>query len=241
MHRTDSRSRTSVFPRTEYTWIEDRLAAGQTGVAEVRRHLMEMYAKPLSIYIKGSTFRTVGDPDELVAGFFASRLSRPSYIDDWRESGRPLRKWIITGLRHFLFEQIKAARKDAALYAFDERLDAPQGDDDATRAYERAVARQLVEQALRQTEADLIQDGLELHWRVFWLHMVQGMSYQAMEQQLAITPSRLAALCRTATRRFRVVVRRLVSWPGAEQSEIELDLSALRECIAGSPQRAAQP
>lgn len=223
-----------AFPSTHHTWIEDRLAQGGAGLADVRRHVMEVYRWPLTVYVLGSSFRKVGEPEDLVIGFFASRLEREDYLKEWLDSGRPLRKWLMTGLRHYLFETIKADKRNAQIGSLQHDLSGIDASEGTSHAYECAVARTLVAEALRQTEADLLTDGLSLHWRVFHMHQIQGLAYARVEESMGIPSSRLTALNRTAMRRYRQVISRLVGWPGADDEEITDELRSLRDTIGNS-------
>jgi DNA-directed RNA polymerase specialized sigma24 family protein len=219
-----------VFPATRHTWIEERLSGGEGGLADVRRHVMDVYRWPLTVYVRGSSFKTLGDPEELVVGFFASRLARDHYLHDWLNSGRPLRKWLMTGLRHFLFETAKSESRERSLGVRLDAKDIADSDEEASnRNYDRAVARTLVSEVVRQTEIELIADGLELHWRVFHLHVLLDQPYSTIQESLGLPPARLSALCRTATRRFRTLLAHLAAWPGASEEEIQEELEKLKQ------------
>ncbi|MEY3020818.1 MAG: hypothetical protein RIS86_14, partial [Planctomycetota bacterium] len=58
----------SEFPTTESTWIDDRLAEGDAGRAELHARVMSRYATPLRAYVLGSSLRSLDDPDALVNG-----------------------------------------------------------------------------------------------------------------------------------------------------------------------------
>jgi hypothetical protein len=91
-------SATDHFPTTQQTWILDRLAEGHGGSSALRSHLMEWYRGPLVAYARGSSLRTVAEPDEHVHGFFVSFLERPGALERWAESGTRLRRWMMNGL-----------------------------------------------------------------------------------------------------------------------------------------------
>ncbi|MHC5005518.1 MAG: hypothetical protein ACYTJ0_20640, partial [Planctomycetota bacterium] len=62
------------------------LDGGEPGRLAAGRHVMSVYAQPLQAYLQGSSFRTLGDPEEVVQSFFADRLSRDGFLDDWWRS-----------------------------------------------------------------------------------------------------------------------------------------------------------
>ncbi|MFM7808466.1 MAG: hypothetical protein ACKPEA_11160 [Planctomycetota bacterium] len=51
---------------------------------------MQRYFEPLRVYVKGSSFRTMGESADLVNGLFASRLGRDDYLVEWVDSSLPL-------------------------------------------------------------------------------------------------------------------------------------------------------
>ena len=83
-----------AFPQTLRTWIGARLVDGHAGRADVNRHLMTVYLRPLKIYFMGTSERWLGEPDDVVSGFFADRLARENFLDDWIASGVSLRRWL---------------------------------------------------------------------------------------------------------------------------------------------------
>jgi hypothetical protein len=71
----------SAFPTTHATWLRtlvgDGVATAARGnAAETARiAVMERYAEPLSVFVRGSSLARLGEPNEIVNGFFAARLS----------------------------------------------------------------------------------------------------------------------------------------------------------------------
>ena len=92
------------FPSTHATWIGTQLTiiegatpdgpAARTAHRSVATYLMERYREPLRAYVVGSALRELGEPDELVAGFFAHMLATPDSLLRWRTSGLQLRRWL---------------------------------------------------------------------------------------------------------------------------------------------------
>src|SRR5882672_12709738 len=93
-----------VFPRTLGTWIGRKLQEGKAGRAEVNRHLMSVYAWPLQVYFRGSSDRWLGEPEDIVQGFFADRLDREEFLPGCQESGLRLRRWLMNGFCFYLKE-----------------------------------------------------------------------------------------------------------------------------------------
>ena len=87
---------TNIFPATSATWLESQVRCADEPARErARRHVMAVYFHPLVVYVKGSSYRGIGDADDLVAGFFADRLERGDYLEKWLVSGAPLRAWLM--------------------------------------------------------------------------------------------------------------------------------------------------
>ncbi|NBX25691.1 MAG: hypothetical protein EBQ99_06525, partial [Planctomycetes bacterium] len=108
-----------AFPTTQRTWIVETLRVAlasrdpevrERSLAELRAHVMRTYFEPLRIYVKGSSFRVMGESADLVNGFFASRLSRDDYLARWVESALPLRRWLANGLVMHLRERSREGR-----------------------------------------------------------------------------------------------------------------------------------
>lgn len=216
--------RTDVFPHTQLTWLSSQLDEGDLGLAKAREHVMEVYREPLMIYVKGSSFRTLGDAEELVSGFFADRLGRTDYLSEWLSSGRPLRRWLLVGLKYYLKEQIRAKKRGGSSLAFD-----PDDDDQdhPSRSYNEASGRQLVARAMIQTEEDLRARGFGEHWEVFVAHHLQERLFASIGEEHGVDEKRAAVMSRTAARRFRAVLRELVTWPGASDEELDSEIRAL--------------
>ena len=64
------------FPQTARTWIEDHLVRGDAGQAEVNHHLMSVYADPLRAYLACTPYRSLGEAEDLVQGFFRTLAGR---------------------------------------------------------------------------------------------------------------------------------------------------------------------
>lgn len=102
------------FPDTERTFVLDQLEAGCG--RDLASYVMRVYYEPLCIYSRATSYRDLGEAEEIVAGFFASRLSDPTWLDRWRaESCRrpmPLRRWLLNGLCFYMREEARRRRRD---------------------------------------------------------------------------------------------------------------------------------
>ncbi len=221
------------FPPTLMTWLRGVVARGDAGALEAARHVMEVYAWPLSVYFKGSSFRWLGDADDVVRGFFADRLSREEFFERWLESGRRLRHWLIVAFKHYLYETARSRRRDGRAGPMDGGGDlASEPDGETLRGFWREMARSVVARAMDRAESRCAEDGLAEHWVVFRRHMVDGASYSAIELETGTPPARAAVMARTACNRFRAALREGVSWPGASETEIDAEIASLMEDLS---------
>lgn len=219
--------RQDVFPATRRTWLLREMSQGGDGLALARGHVMETYAWPLSVYYRGSSFRTLGEADEVVHAFLADRLSRPAFLQDWADSGRPLRYWLITGFKHSLQERRRRERRDAHA-ALPEDSPEPAADG-AERVFAREAARSVVARAAEAAADACAAAGLGEHWDIFRRHALGGAAYAAIAADLGVDERRARVMSRTAANKFRAALRQAIGWPGASDEDIEADIAALLE------------
>jgi DNA-directed RNA polymerase specialized sigma24 family protein len=188
---------------------------------------MSVYAHPLHVYLKGSTFRDLGEPEEIVHGFFASRLSRSGYLLDWLASSRQLRFWLLTGFRHYLYEQIEAQQRSRR-----PREPGPSPPPvTAEQAFHRETGLAIVREAYRRAEEACAAARQGEHWRIFREHHLKGHAYAEIAGDLAIDERRAAVMARTAAGKFRRALRELVSWPEASTADVDQELRDLMEAV----------
>ena len=200
-------------------------------VVHAAEHVMSVYEEPLRIYCLGCSLRWVGEPRDLVAGFFADRLTRPAFLDRWRESGRPLRFWLIVGFKHYLLEEARRIKRDRDRGS----EPAPALDPEGTapdHAFDRRCAVELVRRAVTDTEAVCTEAGLGEHWAVFTAFYLHGRSLEEIASAHGIDTARAAVMKRTAVHRFRATLRELVSWAGAADDQIDAEVMTLMEALS---------
>jgi DNA-directed RNA polymerase specialized sigma24 family protein len=194
---------------------------------------MTVYARPLQVYLAGSSFRRLGEPDEIVEGFFADRLGRDRFLHDWLESGRRLRHWLIRAFKNYLHEWIRAAKRQQRPPDLDRYDDAARESDvdDAEALFHREAALAIVREAFRLAEDDCRCADLDIHWRVFVRHHLDGLDYRAIESELNVTAARAKVMARTVANRLRARLRETIAWSGAQEGEIDLEIQELREAL----------
>jgi len=222
----------NVFPPTlGNDWFDELLAAGDEGRQAVNHHVMSVYAHPLKVYFRGTSFRSVGEADDIVAGFFASRLARPEFFRDWRRSGKRLRRWLMNALLFYLREQIKQnALRSARNAPLDVMPEAPD-DSEAPDVADAAWAAAIVQSACAATAAACESAGQKAHWDLFYLHRMRGRSYIRLAEEFDITPKRASVMVRTVERKFREQVRRCIMIDGVPEEQVDGEIRHLLEVI----------
>ena len=219
-----------LFPRTHHTWIGRRLEQGADGRTDINHHVMSVYTWPLEIYFRSLRARWLGDAEDIVQGFFASRLDREDFFQDWLESGMKLRRWLLNAFCFYLKEvrreRKRSAREEPLLDDGEGREDVPANEID------RAFAVSIVREALLQTRRSCEARALEEHWKIFQRHYYEDESYAQIVDSGEfgeIDQVRAATMARTAAGRFRTVLRGLLRKDGATTDHVDRELAALLE------------
>lgn len=219
-----------AFPQTMRTWLVSAVNDGPDGLERARRHIMEVYGWPLTVYVQGSSFNRLGDAEDLVRGFFADRLPRQEFLQGWVSSGRRLRFWLLTGLRHYLLETIHQDRRHSHAELPGDGVGLAESDDaEPQRAFRKATARSIVAQAAACASGACAEEGLDEHWLVFSRHALGNILYADIARELSIEETRARVMSRTAANKFRAALRDLLAWPGSERDDLEADIAELLE------------
>ncbi|MEE3001226.1 MAG: hypothetical protein VX908_00870 [Planctomycetota bacterium] len=218
-----------AFPKTMGTWIDRQLQEGTLGRDVVNRHIMSVYAHPLKVYFLGSSMRTLGEPDDMVDGFFASRLQKESYFDQWKESGLRLRRWLMNGFLFHLKEEIRRQKRhgDSSL---DQELDSPV-DASPDLDFDRAWAMSMVQGAWKDAASSCEEEGFGNHWQLFIRHHVDGLPYKLCVEEFDVSPSQAAVMVRTATGRFKDALRMRILLDGLHEDDVDGELLRLMEIM----------
>jgi DNA-directed RNA polymerase specialized sigma24 family protein len=218
-----------VFPGTRRTWLGERMADGHAGRAEALRHVMSVYAVPLSVYYRGSSFRRLGDALDWVHAFFVERVARPSYLEQWLESGERLRRWLTLGFCFFLKDGYEKERLRSGFEPLDPALPSPEPG--PMQAFERAYVCRLADLALAFGEARCRSENMEQHWAIFREHRHEGVPYRDIGARLGIDPVRAATMARTAAKRFRQALEELLLRDGLPRESLAMAMQELLEVV----------
>lgn len=215
------------FPTTRLGWLGQQLATGTEGEAAAIRHVMEAYAEPLGRYLRGSSYRSAGDPAELVNGFLADRVARPNYLHDWLGSGKPLRRWLMTGFLFYLGEWTRRRRSGPAIF------DAELADEreEAQRRFDREWASSLVSRAMERARRACEKRGQGAHWALFERHHMHGVAYARLLDEFGVDAPSAATMVRTAAEKFRRAIFDELARDGTPDTEIEAEIVRLMEAL----------
>ncbi|MBS0195890.1 MAG: hypothetical protein JSR77_03950 [Planctomycetes bacterium] len=214
-----------AFPPTRTDYIDDELNRGTSGRQNVNRHIMEVYAWPLKVYFLGTKDRWLGEPEEIVQGFFASRLEMPNFFADWKRNGMKLRHWLINGFCFYLKEEHRRRSRH------------PRPGSEAPEPYyedERAIEKMdlqcivaFVRSALEMAEKICMDQDLATHWRIFHAHYYGGRPYASIASEFGVHPTRAAVMARTARRKFIHALRELFRRDGVAEESIDAEIRNL--------------
>jgi hypothetical protein len=185
------------------------------------RHLAALYARPLRVFLLGTAFRTLGDPEELVKSFLDDLSAREDSFHASKSGAGRVRHWL--GRE---FEAYLRTRATAAGHAVKAPAAPHAGADSPAKALDRAFAIELVRTALALARDACVQSGEGLAWEVFVRHAYEGRSYASMAD-LGLKSEKAASLLKTAEKSFRAVVRELLRRDGAPEDEIDADIHEL--------------
>jgi hypothetical protein len=246
----DSAGTSDHFPTTHATWIAERVtlsvdpdaapSLARAARAELNAHVMQRYFAPLCAYVKGSAWRDFGEAADLVNGFFASRLERPEYLLQWRESGLALRRLLINGLLLHLHERARAQRRQHRRgepvdpLVLDRMGPDDSRDPDGERAMDRAWAEAVVQAAVRDTVQELDRAGRAQAWLAFRRHFVEGVAYDALARETGDTVKSLKAQTKLVQRWLRASIGRVLQQDGVPVETLEAETDRLVALLLGS-------
>ncbi|MFZ9690686.1 MAG: hypothetical protein ACO3EP_01490 [Phycisphaerales bacterium] len=215
---------TDLFEPTPRTAMAEMLDSQRRG--ELVEFLMKAYYAPLAAYLSATSYRTLGEPRDLIAGFFASRLSREEWIDAWRSSNLRLRRWLVNGLLFYCREEVRRRRRDASPVPTEEEIPASV-DRDFERNYAQYTVRQSFEAARLACEAE----GFLRHWELFVRHHMEGRNYEQLAKESGLTVGQVNGMVRTAGLRFRKAISERLLRDGANPADLDREIGLLLDSL----------
>ena len=234
----------SVFPTTHATWL--RTLVGD-GVADAEREIsaerariavMARYSEPLAAFVRGSSLSRLGEPAEIVNGFFAARLSDARFLEGWARSGMRLRRWLMNGILFYgqglARDRMRAAQRGGVLEPrmLDQREGASaSGELDFDRAWALAVVRE----ATARAEAQLGAEGRATEFEIFRRHAIDGQPYAAFAAEVGRSEQQCAGATRLVAQRVRAALAELLREEGVAEPELEDEIARMHRWLADSP------
>ena len=182
-------------------------------------------------YAAHSRLAHIDEPDEFVHGFFAARAAEAGFLADWRESGLPLRRWMLNGLVFHARGVVRDRARDAARREQAHADLLRDSSVDAERAFERAWALGLVEAACRAAHASLEAEGRGRAYDCFHRHFFDSVGYGRLAAEHGIEAKAVASEVRLATRRARAEAEAMVRAEigTADERAVAAELARVRE------------
>lgn len=197
--------------------------------SELNRYIMSVYAAPLRVYFLGTGLRWLGDPDEVVAGFFADRLPRDGFLSDWRRGEMRLRRWLMNAFSFYLSELRRRQRRDRRTAG--DLPDLPESRRSPEQMADRAFGQSIVAQAIRLAQTHCAEHGMQDHWGIFLRHTCDDVPYAELAIDYDVSAARAAVMARTAGRHFRKALRASLVSDGASEGDVDLEIQELLEAI----------
>jgi DNA-directed RNA polymerase specialized sigma24 family protein len=204
---------------------------------------MDRYTVALGAYVASSGLRSAGERDELVAGFYAGPMSDAAFFSRWRQSGMPLRRWLMNAIAfHCRSIRRDALRERARTDPGDVRsLDAAgalggQGaaaaaEADAADAFDRAWALAIVNDAYARVQAELADAGRDHDDAILRMHLVDGMPYDEIARQLGLTRADCFNATRRVAARVRGALRELLQEEGVPNSGLDAAVAEVMRLV----------
>jgi DNA-directed RNA polymerase specialized sigma24 family protein len=230
----------TLFPSTHATWITVQLDAVDRGdhasadraLRELRDHVMRRYYEPLSAYLSATGYRDVDAPSALVAGYFVERFADAASLAKWRESGLPLRRWLMNGLLLWVRAELRRRRtqagRESALPA-EIMGESPT----AEAAFDREWARSIVSEACELVALELETEGASGRWSLFRRHVFDGQSYEEIALQHACDVRTVRNACRVVRSRLDSSIRRLLRDEGIRGDALDDELARIQSLFRG--------
>jgi hypothetical protein len=250
------------FPSTHATWIDAQLtlidgadashAGPHAGRAEtareaLRRHLWDRYHAPLRAYAHGGSLRRAGEPDELVVGYFAERVTAPDFLPAWRRSNMPLRRWMMNGIGFYARGVVRDRMRDR-LRPFTDLASTPMSDSDwanpsaddallsadertAETAFERAWAIAVLDAAHTQAHAQLASEGRLDEYDAFRRRVIEGEGYDTIGPSLGMSAQQCAGATRLVSQRMAAALREVLRAEGVRESEMDRTVQEVQRAV----------
>ncbi|MBL9119194.1 MAG: sigma-70 family RNA polymerase sigma factor [Phycisphaerae bacterium] len=231
------------FPVT--SWMLVRSAAEDPAA---RAELCARYFRPTYAFLRQLGCDRL-DAEDLAQEFFARHVLDGRFLTSAREERGSFRSFLRTSLAHFRVDAIRKERgrsgdrprslsfgDPAALDAIDLVVQ----DHGPDEAFDRAWAHALLEDALRDAEAECRRKGQELHWEAFERHRILPVrsggpvpSLTEIGQAIGLDPRTAADRIETVHRRVVRHVERRAGFGCSDQADREAECRYVKALLIG--------
>ena len=234
----------SNFPTTRWTLIS-RAAHGASPTAEeALADLLGDYRSALRSFLVGTGRARANEADDLVHGFLLDKVLMGRLLHQADRSRGRFRYYVMKALSNYVFECRRRERSTGGaagqtVSLDDERMREPISDDEQV-AMDYAWARQLIQRALRDMQAECEQKQRTDLWRLFEIRVVrpvvEGVApvpYDQLVSEFGFeSPSRAANALTTAKRMYERCLRAAIAEYARDDAEIEEELRSLRQVLS---------
>lgn len=207
-------------------------------VRAISAHVMDRYWHALVAYVRGSRWRDFGDAEDLVSEFFARRLSSLAYLDRWRATRIPLRRWLMNGmileLRRIARDQRRQGGRESGGSVSSEATELESlHDQRAERIFDRAWARGLLQVAAQRAGHELASEGKEISWRTFERHLLDRLPLADAAREVGVAVDDARAMCRLSRYRLTRALRTLLQEEGTPDADLDQAVKDLYAAALG--------
>lgn len=239
------------FPSTHATWLDAQLTVVESAELRgapnamdasaardaLRRHVMERYTPALSAYASAVGLRNAGERDEVVGGFYAGPLADPSFFTRWRQSGMPLRRWLMNAVSFHCRSLRRDAKRDRERDGRILRDGTPAlpllpGDGpDAAQEFDRAWALAVVNECYARVQHELAERGRDEDDRILRMHLFDGMPYEEIARSIGRSRNECFNAVRRVATAVRAAVREVLREEGVPESGLDAAVAEIMRLV----------
>ena len=222
------------FPTTQQTWLRECLAestaseARSRGLRDAREHVMRRYYEPLAAYLGATSYRDIDAPSARVAAFFVDRFGDDTYLQAWKASGLPLRRWLVNGLLFWLRTAVRRRRREERRLGGAHELSLVEHHAGPDAVFEREWARSIVGDACEVVAQVLQREGESQRWVLFCRHVLDGLSYGEVATAHGCDERDVRNACRLVRSRLEEALLELLRDEGVSEARLESEVARIR-------------
>ena len=182
-----------IFPTTLWGSVLEAAKSQSPASREHLTRLVEMYWKPVYVYVRATWHKSVEEAKDLTQAFFAHFLEK-DYIAHLHPDKGSFRGYLKEALRHFLIDANRAEqvrKPKEGMFRLDalpgelERLGPVAPGESPERAYDREWFRCLLGGAIDELKKRLVEDAKAVYFEVFRVYCLDAETDTAHSTVLA--------------------------------------------------------